>query len=424
MRKLTAKLFGMFMIAGMISVFSSCSDDDGPEVTIPQISVERSHYNLATGEIEVAIKADAAPASDITVPVKVAGTASADSYSLNPGQFVLKAGETRSVMTISRVGEPGEDNETLTINLEQGTGYTLGLTNYIEITLLSKNGYIMSFEFSEARLNQSEEFGVTLSTISGSAYKPQAEETISIEVDEENSTAIQGEHFKFTNGNNISFLKTNRSTFGIELIKVEAGKDKLVLRLAEKAGYAYGSNATLTVTLAGQDNFAGTWAFPSDIDNSSALTMWGTNMDILPKSSSADKITLEGGPDEYTFTPNISGEYKNYFGTAVRKVKYDEPVGKNFQENMAAYARNVIFSQLIFPDINVNFSAANTSLREAKVSLRIISVDNQEVLEMIVDDYEPSADAFGYDIFSQGFGSFSGGTMDEMPLRLHLTRVK
>ena len=90
MRKLTAKLFGMFMIAGMISVFSSCSDDDGPDVVIPQISVERSHYNLATGEIEVAIKADAASASDIIVPVKVAGTASADSYSLNPGQFVLR----------------------------------------------------------------------------------------------------------------------------------------------------------------------------------------------------------------------------------------------------------------------------------------------------------------------------------------------
>ena len=95
-------------------------------------------------------------------------------------------------MTISRVGEPGEDNETLTINLEQGTGYTLSITNYIEVTLLSKNGYIMSFEFSEARLNLSEEFGVTLSTISGAAYKPQAEETVIIEVDEENSTAHTG----------------------------------------------------------------------------------------------------------------------------------------------------------------------------------------------------------------------------------------
>ena len=426
MRKLTAKLLGMFMIAGIVSVFSSCSNDDEPQVTLPQISVERSHYNLATGSIEVGIKADVAPAADITVPVKIAGTASTSAYALSASQFVIKAGETSSSITISRVGEPGENNETFTINLEQGSGYTLGLTNYIEITLLSKYGYIMSFDVNEARLNEADEYGITLYNTDGSQYKPAGSETVQVEVDTENSTAVEGVNFKFTDSNVVTFSNKARGTFGIEVIKAEEGKDKLVLRLAEKAGFASGSNPTMTITVAGQDNFAGTWAFPSSIANIENLAMWGSFLEIdnAPVCSSEDQITLAGGPDEYTFTPNIKGDFKNYFGTSSQTVRYDKIVEKNFQEIMAANGRNVKVSQLLFPGMNVKFSATESSIREAKVSFRIISVDNQEVLECTLDDYEPSGTTFGAMIYESGCGSYIGGTMDELPIRLYLTRVK
>lgn len=421
MRKLTAKLLGMFMIAGMVSVLPSCSDDDGPEVTIPQISVERSHYNLATGSIEVSIKADAAPASDITIPVKVAGAASTDSYSLSANQFVLKAGETRSILTITREGEPGENNETLTINLEQGTGYTLGLTNYIEVTLLSKNGYIMTFDDAEARLNESDQYSITLYQTNGSVYKPTAGETIEVEVDTENSTAVEGVNFKFTDGKAVSISNKNgKGSFGVEVIKAEEGKDILVLRLADKAGFACGTNATLTITVAGQDNFAGTWAFPSSIYNIDLFSSYGENTDNAPKCSSADKITLAGGPDSYTFTPAISGDFKNYFGTETRTVTYDKIVFKNFQE---LRGRQVPVSQIKFPGMNVKFSATESNIREAVVAFRIIKVDNQEVLECTIDDWEPSSGTFGGMIYEY---MYTPGDlpMDWGPLRLHLTRVK
>ncbi|MDE6449829.1 MAG: hypothetical protein K2L41_07075 [Muribaculaceae bacterium] len=421
MRKLTAKMLGMFMIAGIVSVFSSCSNDDEPQVTLPQISVERSHYNLATGSIEVGVKADVAPVADIIVPVKVAGTADASGYSLSASQFVIKAGETSSYITISRVGEPGENNETLTVNLEQGVGYTLGLTNYIEVTLLSKHGYIMSFDESESRLNESNVYGVTLYKTDGSQYKPSGSETVQIEVDTENSTAVEGVNFKFTDGNIVTFSNKARASFGIEVIKAEEGKDKLVLRLAEKAGFASGSNPTMTITVAGQDNFAGTWAFPSSIYNIDLFSSYGEDIESAPKCSSADKITLAGGPDSYTFTPAISGDFKNYFGTDSRTVKYDGIVFKNFQE---LSGRQVPVSQLKFPGMNVKFSATASDVREAIVAFRLITVDNQEVLECTIDDWEPAENAFGGSIFSFGMAEPGEPPMVWAPLRLHLTRVK
>lgn len=418
MKKLTTKLLGMFMIAGMVSSFASCSDDDDPGVTIPQITVERSHYNLATGSIEVLIKADAAPATDIAIPVKVAGTAQIDEYTLSASQFVLKAGETRSSITVTRIEEKiGEDNKTLVLNLERGEGYTLGLTNYAEITLLSKNGYIMTFEQSKVRVNVSDEFGVTLFTMGGVPYKPQSEETFTVEVDTENSTAVEGEHFKFTDGKTVKISKVNRGTFTIEVLKAETDKDKLVLRLADKAGYACGSNSTMEITIAGKDNFSGTWAFPSNIYNISLFSDYGEDTNAAPKSSSADRITFAGGPDEYTFTPSISGDYKNYFGTETRTVKFDKMVGKNFQEIMDKYGRNVQVAQLIFPNINVNFSAAASTVRDAKICFRLIEVDNQEVLECTIDDWVPVETEFGGMIYS---------FMEDMewaPIRLHLSRV-
>ncbi len=421
MRKLTAKLLGMFMIAGMVSVLPSCSDDDGPEVTIPQISVVRSHYNLATGSIEVSIKADAAPSQDLSIPVKVAGTADADSYSLSANQFVLKAGETNSSLTITRKGEPGENNETMTLNLEQGTGYTLGLTNYIEVTLLSKNGYIMSFNEAEARLNESDTYTITLFTTTGSVYKPAAGETVEVEVDTDNSTAVEGVNFKFTDGKTVSISSKNgKGSFSVEVIKAEPGKDKLVLRLAEKAGFACGTNATMTITVAGQDNFAGTWAFPSEIANIDLFSNYGENTDNAPKCSPADKITFAGGPESYTFTPSISGDFKNYFGTDSRTVTYDKIVFKNFQE---AHGRQVPVSQLKFPGINSKFSATESKVREAVVAFRLTKIDNKEVLECTIDDWEPSSETFGGMIYDY-MHTMGDLPMEWGPIRLYLTRVQ
>lgn len=80
----------------------------------------------------------------------------------------------------------------------------------------------------------------------------------------------------------------------------------MVLRLSERPGYAYGTNATITITLQGAYNLDGTWAF-KEVSN---LNYWKESMmaDIstFPTGTNTDKITFTGNSyTEYTFTPSL-----------------------------------------------------------------------------------------------------------------------
>lgn len=428
MKKISFKLLALLMMMVQGVAFTACSDDDdnndgGTATGGPQISMERTHYNLATGSIEIAIKADQAPAADLNIPVRCAGTAQASTdYTLSADHFVLKAGQSSAVITVTRnEATIGDDNLTLTINLENGTGYTLGLTNYSEVTLLGNNGYIMSFLTPSAKLTDEDTYSIQLYKMDGYNYKPAFNETFEIEVDTENSTAVEGVNFTFPEGKH-AIVETNKyqGSFKVKVLKAEADHNVLVIRLADKAGYATGANPTMTIDVAGPDNFSGTWAFKG-IVNTDQLATWGEflELDKMPTATSSETITFNGTTESYTFTPNFTGDFKNYFGTEARTVKFDQFVGKNFQEIMSADGRNVKVSQLLFPGINVNFSASASNIREAKVCFRLITSDNQEVLECTLDDFEPVEGGYG----SMIVNDWAMGA-DEIPMRIHFTRVK
>ncbi|BDW75363.1 hypothetical protein BFINE_11580 [Bacteroides finegoldii DSM 17565] len=45
--------------------------------------------------------------------------------------------------------------------------------------------------------------------------------------------------------------------------------------------------------------------------------MYGEDISKAPKGTPSDRITFEGDSYlEYTFTPDLSGDLKNYFGTS------------------------------------------------------------------------------------------------------------
>ncbi len=422
MKNLSVKLLALFLAVCQGAVFTSCKDDPEDQGGVPPtISVEKSHYNLATGSVDIVVKADVAPETNISVPVRCAGKAvEGTDYTLSAKQFVLKKGETSATITITRIEENiGENNVDLTINLEKGEGYNLGLTNYAEVTLLSKNGYIISFSNPSAKLTNEDSYFITLSNMTGNPYRPAAEETFDIEVDTENSTAVEGVNFSFPNGKTVKVpAKKSEGSFTVKVLKAEEGKDKLVLRIADKAGYGFGANPTMTVTVAGADNFTGTWAF-KEITNLSLFSDYMEDISKAPKGSSEDHITFNGNnTDGYSFTPDFKGDFKNYFGTGERKIKYLGEVGKNFQEIMASYGRNIKVSQFSIPGINVKFSAKASEVRDAKVCFRLIEVEGQEILECTLDDFIPEPDEFAGQIYS------FMGDMEWAPYRIHFTRVK
>ena len=68
----------------------------------------------------------------------------------------------------------------------------------------------------------------------GGVYKVKVATTFDIEVDE-SSTAIEGVHYEFVNGAQVVVpINKNKGSFSIKYLKKEEGKDKLILRLANK----------------------------------------------------------------------------------------------------------------------------------------------------------------------------------------------
>ncbi|MDE6395561.1 MAG: hypothetical protein K2K77_09475, partial [Duncaniella sp.] len=357
-------------------------------VVAPKVSFKRPAYSLAKGELVINVTADVAPASDIVVPVSVAAAVAKEGtdYTMPVKNVTIKAGETSGSLTIARVDDNvGEDNLELTVNLGQGEGYNLGLRNFVTVTLLSKNGYILSFDEANARINGDQTFTLNVTNMSGYGSLPAAD-TFTLEVDPEGTTAVEGTHFTVTKSVAIA-EKGRNGSFEVKLLKVEEGKDQVVLRISEKAGYAFGSNPILTIKLAGPDNFNGTWAFKS-WENRSLAELYGEDMSTAPEFSSADQLTFSGSSiNEYTFTPSLKGGLKNYFGTESRTVKLSGTEVYLYQEGMRSKWVNL--SVLKVPGVNGKFSATQTETREAKVGFRLIYVGDEEILECVIDDFKP-----------------------------------
>lgn len=425
MKNLFYLLFAMCAV-----VFTACSSDDDNEAKVPQLNFEKSNYTLASGTVELKLVADAPATSEMRVPVTFAGRATEGTdFTASAKEFVLKAGETEAIITLTRVANSaGDDNLPLTVNLGSApSGYTIGVMSYTTVTLLSKNGVIMSFVNASDILTLRSDYKVTLTSMSGSSYKVTETTHLNVEVDP-SSTAVEGTHFEFAEGKKYVTIdkKKDKGTVSIKFLKKEADKDKLVLRLSEREGYGYGNNATITITLQGAYSLDGTWAF-KEISN---LTYWKEGMwedvSTFPTGTSADKITFTGNSyTEYTFTPNLSGSLKNYFGTSERKVTFKEEVTKELWEESYTQMQSVPVNVSVytFPDINIKFSATASELRPAVVSFRKITVEGKEILECTIDDFIPTDFLVGqWEMWIKDMAE--DPAMLSAPIRIHFTRVK
>lgn len=422
--KKSIKLLALALAICLPAIMTSCkSDDDTP--ALPKVGMAATHVSIATDPIDLYVQISEPAASAITVPFHCSGDATEGTdYTLSAKQFVIAAGETAGKITLSRPEKNiGDNNKTLTVNLDNGTGYELNLNNYTQVTLLGKSGYIVSFMNTNAKLAEEDEFSFEIFDMKGDEYSSETSETFQIEVDPYLSTAVEGEHFSFPAGKTVTVgAKKNQGTFKIKILKAEADKDIVVVRIADKPGFAAGPNPTMEIKLAGLENFSGTWAFKEFV-NIDLFQLYGENMSLAPTATSAEQIILSGDtPGGYTFEPKFTGSFKKYFGEGSRKITYAGQVAKLFQDSYPyQWPKLAIFD---IPDINIKFSDKQSSIRTAKVGFRLIEVDNKEVLEVTIDDYEPLEDEFGGNCwqFMNGMEGLTGG--EWMPFRLHFSRVK
>lgn len=427
MKKAAFRFLSYLMLLAFVPALTSC-DPEPDQVTLPQVSVVKSHYNLATGSIEVSVKSDVAPAADLKIPVRIAtgegmGKEGTD-FTLSAQEFVIKAGEQMGSITVTRVpASIGDNDAKAVINLESGNGYTLGLTNYCEVALLSKNSNIVNFIDKAVNLYDGDtaSFEIELRKQTGTSYSTPAETTFQLEVDTDLSTAVEGKNFQFTDGKNVVVAaKKSKGSFSVKCLNVEEGKDKLVLRVADQAGFAPGANATITISLKAFDNFTGKWE-GLGVQNLTDFALWGEDTSTAPVVDKNDVLVFEGSHEKgYTFTPTLKSNLKNYFGSDSRTVKYSKLVERMYVYGISMKMEKIF--EMLVPGVNVKFSASATDKKEAKVYFRIIEFDGKETLECSIEDWYPVKGEFGASIAE--WSSDGSGSMVDQPLRIYFTRVK
>ena len=288
--------------------------------------------------------------------------------------------------------------------------------NYTTVQLLGNNSVFMTFEKATDVLTENGNYTISLGTLEGLRYKVPAATTFEVTVDE-TSTAVEGTHFEFPNGKTITLDANDyEGKIAVKFLKKEEGKDKLVLRLAEKSGYAFGSNQTITIELIGRYGANGTWAFKEIKNLEYYATMWGSDTSKFPTGTAEDLITFIGDEEgnTYEFIPDLQGDLKNFFVTSCTAT-YKGEAEKLIEEDSGMRPVYANMTVLEFGEVNVNFSATNSTLRAAEVSFRTITVDDEEILELTIDDYEPT------DFLTDEYGLF--GDTESLPLRLYFTRV-
>ena len=413
------KKFFYLMMAAFTFVLAACSDDDeGGTQNLPQLNFAAARYVLADDSVDIVLKADQAPASTVEVPVTFSGATEGQDFTASSPSFVLEAGMTEATIRLYRIAENISDEEKeLTINLGTApAGYRTGTMNYTTVQLLGNNTVFMTFEKATDVLTENGNYTISLETMEGYSYDVPTATTFEVVVDE-TSTAVEGTHFEFSNGRTITVdANENKGSIAVKCLKKEEGKDKLVLRIAEKSGYAFGNNQTITIELIGRYNVSGTWAFKEISNLTWFEEYWFTDTSNFPTGTADDLITFVGDEtgSSYTFTPDLQGDLKNFF-VAPCQVTYKGEDDKGYQEESNLQLVEHVVALLEFEKVNVNFSATHSNVRPSELGFRIITVDGEEILECTIDDFEPT------DFLADEYEMM--GEMSLCPLRLYFTRV-
>lgn len=402
----------LMALLAVATLFTACSKDD--KVIAPSVGLSRESFGIdsdneadvkmvtshgkITGEVAFVLKTKLKEGVDYKIDKKVFS-------------FDNSSNATVKVKFLKNIN----DSDTFEIDLQPITFATLGLAK-AKVGIFVEDVILYTFDKADYIMTASVTTTLQLSKIVGSFT---AEKPIALEVEvDPSSTAVEGVHFKFTNGKVLTVAAgQNRATLKIELIKQVAGKDKIVLRLknapmAFKAGNYDKANIAVFGTYF--DKVKGTWQFSNFYNLNWFETDWGMETKLFPTNNSAsDKITF----DEDKMIVSMTGDLRKYFRNSTIKTKNE--VMEVFQEDGWMARGNIL---LIDALANVTFSDTKIKERQAEMGIRTVTVAGVEYLEITVRDFEPVG--FMDDMWSWMKDGPDMPRMKSAPLRLRFVKVK
>ena len=247
---------------------------------------------------------------------------------------------------------------------------------------------------------------------------------IEVEVDTENSTAVEGTHFQFVEDKKVAVVPAGqkKGTLSIETLgDFDAEHNKIVLKLVDDRFYI-GEYETVEVTVVSYwQQLAGTWQIKELVaDKTYMQTNWWCEDDDLvgyPEFVETDKVTFDIVNGK--FVPAMTGGFENYF------------LGEANLTNEGGYVLqgmvDLSLQLLEIDNVNRNFSATSASdEKKAYIGVQIYLEEEtgEEVLDMYLLDYKSTDFLSIFDLYECWNPTRPTATMSGMPINITFKKVK
>lgn len=315
----------LFVLAAVATLFASCT----PEATIktPSVSFQTAEPAVDGDEaVFTVVVSDYTGTEPLTIPVLVeTEAAEGTDYTISAKEFVWGGENPVTTITVTTIELGTGHNVKLT--LQNPEGINPGKFMFSEVMLADKDVNV-SFETSLI-MTEADYIPVKVIVTNAKGEFEVAEDTeFTISVNTEKSTAVLGTHFEFDYEENFAFVMegTSEGEAYINILEVEEGKDKIVLRLDEPEGYGFGNYFEVEIRLVSYwEKLAGKWEINEIISTAEFMEAngWWCSMNSwspevvyadLPVYNAADALEIVI-TDENTgvLKPSFQSNLKNYF---------------------------------------------------------------------------------------------------------------
>ena len=376
------RLLTLIAIAGL---FSACSEDISldPAVSLfapqPEIFEETAIFRLAS------MGMDATSEQSFTVTFGGSAERGVD-YTVSGDRFVLGGENPVDSIVVTTLKLGTDKTVSLTVEVPDGIGNGKYMTS--EFTLQDKLAYF-SFPASYSMVADSIDVEFDAYDRKGKAKVLGREATITLSVDTEKSTAVEGEDFIFADSAHF-VISQGQSTGKLKLKALKPrpaeGRDKVVLNLGFDEKYGAGTDCQIEIDLLDTlwSTLNGEWKIDTLVTDTTYMRKYWdesyTGMELMPKYNMSDAMTFD--LKAASLNPKLRSGFKNYFlGKSIMKKagSMDLDLGNGETASLQTF---------LIDNTNRDFSEDSKSEdKESYIGVRILEGEEADTLDLYVIDH-------------------------------------
>jgi hypothetical protein len=380
------RLLTLIAFAG---IFAACSKDItfDPAVSLfapqPEVYEETAIFRLASMSVDTTYEQ--------SFPVTFGGSAELGvDYEVSGDRFILGGENPVDSIVVTTLKLGTDKTVSLTVELPEGVGAGKYLTS--EFTLQDKLAYF-SFPASYSMVTDSVEVEFNAYDRKGKTKALSNETMITLSVDAEKSTAVEGEDFVFADSAHF-VITQGRSAGKLKLKALKPrpaeGRDKIVLNLGFSEKYGAGAEGQLEINLLDTlwNTLNGEWKIDTLVTDAAYMSQyWGetcTGFELIPEYNKSDAVDFDLNAG--SFNPKFRSGFKNCFlgKSVIRKAgQMDLDLGNGETASLQTF---------LLDNTNRDFSAGSKSEdKESYIGLRILEGEEKDTLDFYVIDYQSTS---------------------------------